>query len=168
MNLLHARWLLSVLLVIGAGLMTIAVVVERAVDDHDRTEASAHAAASETSEHEEPAEGADRDAGTVVEHTEVHESDHEDLLGVPESGPLVVIGLCIAVGLAALVWRRNDPWLLLSVAAFAGVIAVFDVAEGIQQINSERAGLAVLATIVALAHGTVMLVAVRRARPAGD
>jgi hypothetical protein len=58
---------------------------------------------------------------------------------------------------------RRDRWLLWTVAAFAALFTVFDIAELLHQIDENRTGIAVLAAVLAVIHAAASLVAGTRA-----
>jgi hypothetical protein len=64
----------------------------------------------------------------------------------------VIAAVVAAVVLAVAVWFSAVPLVLLAVIAFGIVFAVFDVREVVHQANESRAGLVVIASVLALIH----------------
>ena len=161
---LRTRWLLSVLLLAGAALFVIGVAAERNRESNhqDHETAAAHVEAAEEAEHDEAAEAAER--STTADEAAERGEDQETVLGINVEGtPLVVIGALASVAFAALVWFRREHLLLWTVAAFAALSTVFDVAELAHQINEHRTGIALIAAVLAIVHAAATLVAETRA-----
>ena len=150
-DLTHPRWLLSSLLIAGAGLFAIGVTAERhANTDHTETGVEG--------------EGTPRSEAAGTEATEHSQSSTETVLGLNlESNTLVVVAVVVSLALAALTWFRDRRNLLLATMAFASVFAVFDIAEIAHQLTESRNGLATLAAGLALIHLATTLVAQQRA-----
>ena len=186
-ELCQPRWLLSSLLIAGAALFAIGVAAERnANDTHTETGTetvntggpgtAATAPTGEAAEagggevvhtDETTGEGTAPTAEPVGEAAGHSESSSETFLGLNlESTPLVIIAAAASVVLAVLNWRRNVRALLFATMAFAVVFAVFDIAEVAHQIKESRAGLALLAAMIALVHVATTLVAGQRATSA--
>ena len=162
---LRARWLLSALLVIGAALFAVGVAAERNSEDDHRDEPVATQV--DEGEEAEPNDAAETAKETQADEAgDRHEQEEggESVLGInAESTPLVVIGVGMSIAFAVLVWFRRDRWLLWTVAAFAALFTVFDVAEMLHQIDEDRTGIAVIAGVLAVVHASATLVAGTRA-----
>ncbi|MEY2523848.1 MAG: hypothetical protein QOJ66_2413 [Ilumatobacteraceae bacterium] len=167
-TLIRVRWLVGVLLIAAATLFAIGASAERNNDVH-RDEAAVvtttvgeGTAPAEGSEAAEAAEAAGTNA-TADNLTETGESADEKVLGINlESTPLVVLAVIASLALAVATWRSNNKLLLLITAAFAAVFAILDIAELVHQINRSKAGLAVLAAIIAIVHAGAALLAAQR------
>lgn len=163
-GIVRVRWLLSVLLIVGAALFAIGASAER--HNHNDTDA-APAAVATTGEGTVAAEGSEaaeaaEAAGNAT--SVVGESADEKVLGVnPEATPLVVLAVIVSLILAVATWLSNNKVVLLITAGFAAVFAVFDIAELVHQIDRSESGLAVLAAILAVIHAGTALLAVQRA-----
>jgi len=94
-----------------------------------------------------------------------HVESSEKLLGVnPESTGLLTVAVVVSLLLAAAVWWRGGSPLVLGVVALAlAAFAALDVREVVHQVNESRAGLALLAGVVAALHGAAALLAGRAA-----
>ena len=78
----------------------------------------------------------------------------ETVLGLDvESTPLVVTAVVFSLVLAGAVWvwPRSRPLLVIAIVAMLA-FAVLDVAEVVHQLDTSRAGLAIIAAIVAVLH----------------
>ena len=183
-ELSQPRWLLSSLLIAGAALFAIGVAAERnANDTHTETGTETGNTSEPGTEATAPTGEAAEAGGGEVAHTDVtsgegtapiaepageaagrSESSSETFLGLNlESTPLVIIAAAASLALAAINWRRNVRAVLFATIAFAGVFAVFDIAEVAHQIKESRAGLAILAAAIALLHVATAFVAEQRA-----
>jgi hypothetical protein len=153
--------LLAVLIIVGAALFVIGVVAERQSGHHDEPAATATAESAgesgdEAAEHS--GAGSEASPGTAAEQGE---SSEERVLGVDLESPGLVAAVVLAsVGLAVWVWRRQNTVALVVVAVFAGVFAVFDIAEVAHQVNESRPGIAVLAGVLAVIHIVVAAISV--------
>ena len=187
-ELCQPGWLLSSLLIAGAALFAIGVAAERnANDTHTEISTGAETAntgAPSTKTTTPTGEAAEAGGGEVAPTDQTtgetaptaepageaaghSESRSETFLGLNlESTPLVLIAAAASVALAVLNWRRNVRSLLFATMAFAGVFAVFDIAEVAHQIKESRAGLALLAATIALVHVVTTVVAEQRATTA--
>ncbi len=146
-----SRWLLSALLIVGAALFAIGVAAEHSANDHHAAGVTTHV--------EGPSEGAE--AAASDEGSAEHAS--EKVLGVDiESGVLVAVAVALSLALAFLTWRTNGRLVLLTTIAFAALFALLDIAEFVHQIKESRAGIAVLAAIIALVHAWATVAARRR------
>jgi FtsH-binding integral membrane protein len=174
-ELCRSRWLLSSLLVAGAALFGVGVAAERHATAH-HTETSAVTASTGESGTGESGTG---ESGT--ESSEMHteqpatdtaghsESANETVLGVNlESTALVVFAAAVSLVLAAVTFRRDIRSVLLATVGCALVFAAFDIAEVAHQIKESRAGLAMLAAVVAVVHVATGLVAADRARAVSE
>ena len=183
-ELAQPRWLLSALLIAGAALFAIGVAAERNANDQHtetgietvntgesgaETTVSAGDAGGDEATHpaETNGEGTAPTGVPTVEGAGHSESSSETILGVNlESTALVIVAAALSLALAALTWRRNIRVLLFATIAFAGVFAAFDIAEVVHQVKESRAGLAMLATAIALLHVTTAVAAQQRAASA--
>jgi hypothetical protein len=160
------RSLLAALLVVAAVLFAIGSAVERN-QESGGGEASATATESQPeSGVETGSEGAGAQGGDAA-HAESG-GGSEDLLGInPESTGLVIVAIACTVLLAAAVWFRPIPVVLLAVVAFGLVFAALDVRELVHQVNESRAGIAVVAAVLTVLHLAIAgtAVALLRAEP---
>jgi hypothetical protein len=160
------RWLLSLLLVLGAALFVAGVAAERhALTHHTEVAAEAVPAGGDGDGGEAPAATRPTAAGSAVAATGGTTARNERVLGVDlESNALVAGAVAVSLALAgmALLGRRR------SVAVGAGVLAIafaaFDVAEIVHQVHESRRSLAVLAASIALVHLAAAATATERAR----
>jgi hypothetical protein len=96
------------------------------------------------------------------------------LLGVDiEAAPFVALAALGSLGLALLVWFRPEDTRLLNVVAVAMLLfAVLDLREVVHQADEDKAGLAVLAAVIAGLHVSAAagaaLMARRHTGPAGS
>ena len=167
---LRTTWFLALLLVVGAALFAVGVGVERNTGDQ-------HAAspATATTVHNEASEAGTEDSSVggneSTPHIEgssseasAHAESSEKILGInTESSGVVAIAVLLAVALAFLVVLRPRRPLFLTVVAFAGAFAVFDVVEAIHQIDNSRPGIAAIAISLSLVHAAAALLARQRA-----
>ena len=186
-ELCQPRWLVSSLLIAGAALFAIGVAAERnANDTHTETGTeSANTGEPGTAATAPTGEAAEAGGGEVAHTDETNgegtgptaepagealghsETSNETFLGLNlESTPLVIIAATASLAFAVLNWRRNISALLFATMAFAVVFAVFDIAEVAHQIRESRAGLALLAAVIALVHVATTFVAELRATSA--
>jgi hypothetical protein len=153
---------IAALLAVAALLFVIGVTLEAGEDTH------AGEPAAEATAHREPNEAAETTRGEAVERVEgtgsgAPEAGEERVLGIDVESPrLVTAAVVVSLLLAVLVWRRSDRRLLIVVAALAAAFAVLDVAEVIHQVDGGRAGLAVLAAIIAAVHVAAAALAVEQ------
>jgi hypothetical protein len=153
----------AALFVVAAALFTIGVAIER--DSHTEATEAHHEAAQpaghdetgEAGEHDVAAEAAGGDeAAKTTSNAAAGEAEHGaegTVLGVDaESTAAIAAAIAVSVALAVGLWFLNRRWLALLAVAFGIVFAVFDIAEIIHQINESRAGLAVLAGLIAALH----------------
>jgi heme A synthase len=160
------RWLVGALLIIAATLFVIGTAVERNNDAHQYETALA----TTVSEGIAPAEGSEAEAAESAatvqpadNHTEAGESTNEQVLGINlESTPLVAIAVIVSLALAVATWRSDSKLAWLITAAFAAVFAIVDIAEFIHQLDRSKAGLAVLAALIAIIHAGAALLATQR------
>lgn len=126
-------------------LFVVGIVWEKNSGEHHRDSV---AQAAETAS-EEAAESGDE----THEEIDDEAGDDEKVLGIKyESTSLVILAVLASLGLAAVVWFARDRWLLLVVAAAMLAFALFDIAEVFHQVDRDQAGIAVLATFVAVLH----------------
>lgn len=171
------RNVLIALLVVSAALFAVGVAVERSQPGHSEsreateraTAAAASAAGEATNDGDAAAEGEERHAaeGTASEAAAA-ETSSEKVFGInPESTGLVVAAVVASLLLAFGVWRFPRAWqLLLLVALVCLAFAIFDIREAVHQAGEERAGLTVIAAIVAALHLGASGVASRMVRDA--
>lgn len=146
---LKAARMAAVLLVIGAGLLTVGVTVERresgGADAAETQDESAERSESEASEGSEEAEGAGND--------ESIEEGERSIFGVdPESGFAVVAALLVSLAAAVALWVTKRRSAALAVTLLGLVFTFFDLPEVADQLDEASAGLAALAIAVAVAH----------------
>ena len=156
-----SRGLAGALLVVAAGLFAIGAANES--NSESTTVAPVESAGTHVEASETNAEGA------VAEGAVAHAEPSEKVLGIrPDSAPLVVAALIASLGLAAGLWFSRWRWVCVVAGLGALLFAVFDIAELIHQLDVSRAGRAVLAGVVAVAHlGAAVAAAnaVRRSQP---
>ena len=89
----------------------------------------------------------------------VHPADagHEVVLGVPVDDPAIVAVSVLAWLALIAALLRIGPRVLPVVLLVAAAAVVLDVGEVIRQIGERQAGFAVLAALVAAAHGAVVV-----------
>jgi hypothetical protein len=135
----------GLLLVVCAALVIIGVTIERGGEAHTDTGVA-------STGHSEGAEGGHAETGGEQPHADspAHQEGAaaEAVLGVPIESPAALVGL--AVGLAALVWRRPTRLVTGVVVVFTVAAGVLDVAEISRQLSADRAWLAVLAGLIAV------------------
>jgi hypothetical protein len=149
-TILRLHWLLSVILVAATVLFAIGVGAERGKHDQDAGSA--------------PVEDVGEEHDDESTATESHASGEENTFGIDRESPAFVVpAVIVSLALAVLVWFRHDTWLLVTVAVFSLLFAVFDVVEVVHQLNEHRRDLALLATVVALLHLAAAFVAASRA-----
>ena len=147
-----SRWLLSSLLIAGAGLFAAGVAAERHAADHHDAGSSTHIEAG----------GEVNESG--VEKPAQSESSAETVLGANvESTGIVIVVAALSVALAFVTWRTKARPLLLATALFAAVFAALDVVELLHQLRESRTAIAVLAAVIAAAHIAAATTAVQRA-----
>ena len=81
------------------------------------------------------------------------------------SPPQHVAAVAVSPALAVGLWLLDRRWLALLALVFGLLFAVFDLAEIIHQIDESRAGLAVLAAVLAALHLTASVSSGRSNRP---
>ncbi len=162
--LVRVRWLVSVMLIVGAALFAIGASAERHNhNDHDGAPAAV-ATTGEGTLAAEGSEGAEAAEAAGKATSEVGESADEKVFGINlESTPLVVLAVIVSLILAVATWMSNHKLVLSVTAGFTAVFAVFDIAELVHQIDRSKAGLAMLAAIIAFIHAGTALLAVQRA-----
>jgi Flp pilus assembly protein TadB len=145
-SIARLRWLLSALLVAGAALFATGVALERSsAEHHDAVEGSGHEESQSASS---------------------EETDEERVLGIDVESPwLVTIGVVASLALAVVAWRTLSAAVLRTIAAFAALFTVFDIAELAHQLGESRSGLAIYVGIVAVVHCAAAGIALFRSRP---
>jgi asparagine N-glycosylation enzyme membrane subunit Stt3 len=145
------RGLLVLLILLATTGFIIGVAIERSSAEEPHTvEPVAH----EEGGHEEGEatnEGQATDEGSEAPS---EGNSSETVLGLNvESTPLVVTAVLFSLVLAgaAWAWPRSRPLLVIVIAAMLA-FAVLDIAEVVHQLDTSRAGLAILAAIVAALH----------------
>ena len=158
-QLVRLRWLLTALLIAGAALFTMAVAAERnAGDDHPEVAASGES--SETNENAEVGEAPAANESPEAHSAEARGAEAEKVLGIDvESTPLVLLAVGASIAFAVAVWSSDRRSVLLAAGLFALVFAVLDVTEVAHQVGESRAGIAVLAALIALVHLAATFVA---------
>jgi hypothetical protein len=156
------RWLLPTLILVATALFVTGVVIERNSEDKHADTGSPAAAASDESADEGGEADAEGEAagGETDEHAsepatqESEEGGEDQLLGIDvESTPLVVLAALASIGLALAAWLRpNLAAVLALIAVVLVAFAALDVREVFHQLDEDKAGLAVLAALVAALH----------------
>jgi Flp pilus assembly protein TadB len=142
-----SRKIAVALILAATALFVIGIILERNTGEH-HSESVARAQESP----EEHAAEAGEEAPAERESESGDESD-EKVLGINlESTPFVILAVIGSLALAALVWFGRAPWMLALVAAAMLAFAIFDIAEVFHQIDRSEAGIAVIATAVAVLH----------------
>jgi hypothetical protein len=150
------------LLLATAVLFVAGVAVERRDEQQgERTEQV------ETAEHREGSEAEHRDEAPA--HRDAAERSDTRVLGIDaEATPLVVFTVLVSIAFAVLLWRSDSRVLLAIVAIVAAVIATFDVAEVVHQMDESRTALAITAALVGAGHAAIAILgttALRHDRP---
>jgi hypothetical protein len=155
------RGVLIALILASTVVFVAAVTLER----HETTRVGAsETAAQRAAEQSESGEG-------ERSHDNAEQSESsEKLLGVnPESTGLLAVAVVVSLLFALAVWRAGSSPLLLGVVALAmAAFCALDVREVVHQLNESRAGLAVLAGLVACLHLAAAVLAARAALVARD
>jgi hypothetical protein len=156
------RWVLPTLIIVATALFVTGVAIERNSEDKHVETSSSTAAEAETSGSEgEEAHSEGEEAGPETdEHASesttraTEEGGEDNLLGIDvESTPLVALAAVASLSLALAAWRRPHLVPLLSLIALALIgFAALDIREIFHQLGEDKAGLAVLAALVALLH----------------
>jgi hypothetical protein len=147
-----------------------------AIERHDRGEAKSEAAGTESGG-ERGGETAREASGEAHRESpsgrETHKESSEDIFGVnPEAKGLVAAAVATGVVLAGAVWTLDATAVLLAVIVFGLVFALFDIREIVHQVDESRAGLVVIAAVLAVIHLAVatmagtLFFAGRQTRPA--
>jgi Flp pilus assembly protein TadB len=155
---LRLRRILAILILVSAVLFAIGAAIER---NNHNSETKQHAAASGESSGETHTESGG-EGGSTETHaaTETHKESSEKIFGInPEAKGLVAAAVAAGVVLAVAVWFTNAALILVGAIAFGLVFAVFDVRELIHQVNESRAGLVVIAAVLAVIHLAVAVAA---------
>jgi cation transport ATPase len=156
------RWLLPTLIVVATALFVTGVAIERNSGDEHVETGSSTAAQSKASggegeeahsEREEGGAATDEHASKPAAH-ETKERGEDKLLGVDvESIPLVALAAFASLSLALAAWLRPTWVPLLTLIAVASIaFAALDIREVFHQLDEDKAGLAVLAALVAVVH----------------
>lgn len=131
------------------------------------TEAGTEEATAEPSESSEagspvePSTAAGDVEGSAAEGSHVEGGHSERVFGVPTETPgTIAVVVAVSLLLAALVLRRLRRIVLVAVVAFAAGAAILDIGEVARQLGEHRAGLVVLAGLVAVLHIAVVAAAV--------
>jgi hypothetical protein len=138
----RGRALLVLLIVLATAGFAIGIAVEKSTAEEPHADETA---VSEEGGHEE---------GEAAEEGGAEAASSETVLGLNlESTPLVIAAVVGSLVLAGAVWVR-PRWrpLLVVVALTMLAFAVLDVAEVLHQLDESRAGVAVIAVIVAALH----------------
>jgi hypothetical protein len=163
-------------IVAATAALVVGVALERDARTHETLRTSGETApvrhAAQSGSGSEAGEtGESSESGTVSgappRGERTREEPSERLLGVdPESTGVLAIAVVVSLALAALVWRGAAPWLLALVAVVMAVFAALDIREVVHQIDESRAGLALLALLVAALHLAAAALAARGATSA--
>lgn len=154
---------IAALLILGASLLALGVILERAGEQEHATstsESSAESAEASTGHSEgEAAEGVSSEPGPEGE-------GERTVLGIPIESPWAIGAfVLVSVALAYLVWRRPSRPVLAAVAVFSLASGIFDVVEIGAQLDAGRSGLALLAGVIAATRLVVLIGAVMLSRP---
>lgn len=143
-----ARVLAAVIVLAGV-FFAAGVAIERS----SHTESSAHS------------EGADT-AGAEEAQAESAPTESESILGInPESPALIAVALVVSIALAVVALAfPGSRRLMLSAAAVLLTFVAIDILEVIHQVDASRAGVAMLAALVAVLHAGGAAVAFLLAR----
>jgi hypothetical protein len=163
------RVVVTVLLVVSAGLFAIGVAIERdsshgahgethaavgrggllvAADEH--TGESPAQREAERQHREAPAHA--KPAGESAAH-QASERRGERVFGIDiESTGLVIAAVAVSLSLAVALWLTGSVVVPLALAGFALAAAIFDVREVFHQIDESRTNLTLIAAIVAALH----------------
>src|SRR5919202_2577430 len=168
-----ARRALVVLVAVATAALVVGVALERDARTHEALRTSGEVApvrhAAQSGVGSEAAEtGESTESGTVSgappRGERVREESSERLLGVdPESTGVLLLGVAVSLLLAAAVWRTGTPGLLALVAVVMAAATALDVREVVHQIGESRAGLTLLAALVAALHLAAAALAARGA-----
>lgn len=152
MSFARLKVVLVAALVASTALFTLGVALERSATSAHQ-EASPPTASPVTAESSGTEEGGGESVHTgEVGTTETGGSD-ATFVGLDlESWPLVAIATVVSLALAAVVWFRPGPAVFGILVLFGAVFAILDIAEVAHQVKESRAGLAVLAGLVAMLH----------------
>ncbi len=158
----QSRWLLSVLLIVGAALFVVGVAAERngGSDHHDEVAITSTSANSSNEAAEGHTEG---DESTEAIGAEAHQGEDETVLGLSlESNTLVTAGVIVSLLLALAAWRYGKRPILIAAGIFACAFAALDIAEVRHQIERSETGIAVLAGVVTAVHLAAAYAAAQR------
>src|SRR4030095_4209463 len=93
-------------------------------------------------------------------HDEANEAS-ETMLGInPEATGTVAAAVVVSVVLAAALWFWGTPAVLIVAAVVAVLFAALDLREVAHQLSEARSGLAAVALLAAVLHGSVAVIAV--------
>ena len=150
----------SVLLLLATAAFVVGVTVERSQgEDTSSSNTSTHTEAGKSGEHAEGQESAEGSAEPNARSES--EQASEDLLGVnPESTPVVVLAVLLALLLAGAVWWRPFRLILAAGVVFCAGAMALDLREVAHQLDENRGGVATIAGVVAALHLLAALVAI--------
>jgi Flp pilus assembly protein TadB len=151
------RRILAVVILASAVLFAIGSAIERNQSGEKGGEA-VHAA--EQPSTESGGQGGAERGAEAPSGGETHKESSEDIFGInPEAKGLVAAAVAAGVILAAAVWFWSAPLVLLAAIAFGLVFAAFDIREVTHQVHESRAGLVVIAAVLAVIHLSVAALA---------
>lgn len=102
----------------------------------------------------------------AAQHTQETSAEGR-VLGVNlESWPLVAAAVIASIALALLLLRFPRRSILLVIGIFAGIAAIFDIAEVVHQIHDSQQLLTVIAIGVSALHAAALAIAIALSRPA--
>lgn len=144
--------LVSVLLVVSAGLFAVGSGIEHGQTNENQPEATVHHSESSSETSQESSHGTEAP-------THVHRSS-EKIAGIdPESWPVVALATAASLLLGGAVYRRRSTRWLLAAAVFGLLFAAGDVRELVHQLDESRTALAVIAGVLIALHVLVAAVA---------
>ena len=166
--------LIATLIVISTLLFIIGVTIERMGGEGDETaahqegvethveEAHSEQEGEEGQETHEQEESASEATESHVEAEETHqegEGHQETVLGVNIESPWVLTVIVLGWLILAVALLRFGGWVLAVVIIAAAAATLFDIGEVLLQINEGNGGVAILATLVAVTHAAVAVLA---------
>jgi hypothetical protein len=162
-----SRGLLAALLIASAGLFVIGISLEKSAKSDEIASVGGEASESGESGHSEAeeAEEGHSEEGEEAGAEDSHSDDEETVLGIDIEQPLfVAAGVIVSLVFAVLALRSDSRWMLVVIVLFALAFALLDTKELFHQLDEDKAGLAVLAGVIALLHLGVAALAGREAR----